>query len=75
MKLLEKMYKGGFRWLSVGVEAGNEAVRKSQKGKFPIKSDIHKTIKAIQDTGINVHANYMFGFKTILLKLCSKHWI
>ena len=43
------MYKGGFRWLSVGVEAGNEAV-KSQKGKFPIKSDIHKTIKAIQDT-------------------------
>ena len=63
VKLLEKMYKGGFRWLSVGVEAGNEAVRKSQKGKFPIKSDIHKTIKAIQDTGINVHANYMFGFQ------------
>ena len=57
------MYKGGFTWLSVGVEAGNEAVRKSQKGKFPIKSDIHKTVRTIQDSGINVHANYMFGFQ------------
>lgn len=62
-KLLEKMYKAGFTWLSVGVEAGSEYVRKTQKGKFPIKSDIHATVKAIQDTGINVHANYMFGFQ------------
>jgi radical SAM superfamily enzyme YgiQ (UPF0313 family) len=61
-KLLLKLKKAGIRWLSLGIESGNEEIRrKSQKGTFTNKK-IVEVVKAIKDAGINVVGNFIFGF-------------
>ena len=58
---LEKLKKAGFNWLALGIESGNEGVRKSvQKGRFD-QSNIYDVVKKIKDAGINIIGNYMFG--------------
>lgn len=58
---LEKLKRAGFNWLALGIESGNEGVRKSvQKGRFD-QTNIYDTVKKIKDAGINIIGNYMFG--------------
>jgi len=60
--LLEKLRKAGFRWLCVGIESGNEDIRrKAQKGTFT-NERIIEVVKMIQDAGISVVGNFIFGF-------------
>ena len=54
--------RAGVKWLAMGFETGNQPIRqKISKGKFD-KIDIKKIAGEIDDHGINVAANYIFGF-------------
>ena len=66
--LLEKMRKAGIRWLGIGIESGNEAIRKSSmKGSFSNKK-IKEVLQNINDYGIYVGANFIFGFPEDTMK-------
>jgi len=58
---LEKLAKAGVRWLALGIESGSKHVRDGvEKGRFGA-TDIIKVVRDIQDAGINVIGNYIFG--------------
>ncbi len=58
---LEKLQKAGFRWLALGIESGSKHVRDGvEKGRFGTE-DILKVVRKIQDVGINIIGNYIFG--------------
>ncbi len=58
---LEKLRKAGFRWLALGIESGSKHVRSGvEKGRFGT-TDIINVIRKIQNAGINVIGNYIFG--------------
>ena len=60
--LLKKIRKAGVKWISYGIESGNDYIRKnSMKGKFD-KNKIREIVKITKDCDINIIANYMFGF-------------
>ena len=60
-KFLAKLKQAGFNWLGLGIESGNKNVRSGvDKGRF-VDLDIAAIIKKIQDAGIYVGANYIFG--------------
>ena len=60
-KFLEKLKKAGFNWLCLGIESGSKHVRDGvQKGRFK-EEDIYKVVRRIQDAGIHVIGNYIFG--------------
>ncbi len=61
-ELLPKLKKAGFRWLGIGIESGNEEIRrKSLKGKLS-NARIKEIIEMVKDNGIHIGANYIFGF-------------
>jgi len=58
---LEKLKKAGVNWLALGIESGSKYVRSGvTKGRFD-QQDIYDTVKRIQDAGISVIGNYIFG--------------
>lgn len=58
---LEKLRKAGFRWLALGIESGSKHVRDGvEKGRFGTE-EILKVVRKIQDAGIYVIGNYIFG--------------
>lgn len=58
---LDLMKKAGINWLALGIESGDLRVRKQViKGAFK-EVDIVETVKKIQDAGINVIGNFIFG--------------
>jgi len=58
---LDLMKRAGINWLALGVEAGSYKVRKNVvKGSFK-EVDIVQTVRKIQDAGINVIGNFIFG--------------
>ena len=57
--ILEKISRAGITWMCLGIESGNEKVRKSVNKS--IKVDIKDVVRTIQKYGINVLGNYMFG--------------
>jgi anaerobic magnesium-protoporphyrin IX monomethyl ester cyclase len=58
---LETLKKAGINWLALGIESGNAVVRKDVvKGKFT-EVNIRDLVEKIQDHGINVIGNYIFG--------------
>jgi anaerobic magnesium-protoporphyrin IX monomethyl ester cyclase len=58
---LDMFRQAGMKWLAIGVEAGNQLVRQEiSKGKYD-EIDIRKIAGKIDDHGINVAANYVFG--------------
>ena len=58
---LETLKKAGVNWLALGIESGNKVVRKDVvKGRFT-DVNIHDLVKKIQDAGIDVIGNYIFG--------------
>ena len=58
---LDTLKKAGVNWLALGIESGNTVVRKDVvKGKFT-DVNIQDLVKKIQDAGIDVIGNYIFG--------------
>jgi len=59
---LEKFRDAGINWLALGVEAGNQTVRREvSKGSFQ-DVNIREVIKTVRDAGLYVISNYIFGF-------------
>ena len=60
-QFLEKLKKAGVNWLGLGIENPSNIIRKEvHKDSFK-EVKIIDIIKMIQDQGINVAANYIFG--------------
>jgi len=57
--LLKKMYKAGIRWICLGIESADENVRRGVN-KI-IKNDVYSIVRKIQDNGMYVLGNFMFG--------------
>jgi len=59
--ILQLVRDAGIKWLALGIESSNRKVRlEVSKGKFE-DVDIKQIIKQVQDSGIEVMANYIFG--------------
>jgi len=60
-EFLDKLRKAGFRWLALGIESGSKHVRDGvEKGRFGTE-EIIKVVRKIQQAGIYVIGNYIFG--------------
>jgi len=60
-EFLDKLARAGFRWLALGIESASKHVRDGvEKGRFG-STEILKVVRKIQDAGINVIGNYIFG--------------
>ena len=60
-EFLGKLRRAGFRWLALGIESGSRHVRDGvEKGRFGTP-EIIKTVRKVQEAGINVIGNYIFG--------------
>jgi len=58
--MIDKMKQAGINWLAFGIEAANAKVRDEvQKGVD--QDDIFKVIHRVQEGGINIIGNYIFG--------------
>lgn len=57
---LEKMKKAGISWLALGIESANPKVRNSVSKQMWIK-DITDVVRNIQNAGIRVIGNFIFG--------------
>jgi len=59
---LELFRKAGVGWLALGVEAASQVIRREvSKGSFQ-EVNIRQISKTIQDAGLNIISNYIFGF-------------
>ncbi len=59
---LDLFKRAGVNWLALGVEAGNQLVRQEvSKGSFK-EVNIRDVCRTINDAGINIISNYIFGF-------------
>ncbi len=58
--MLEMLRRAGIRWLALGIESGSKHVRDGAK-KALRSEDIVGVVRAIQEAGINVIGNYIFG--------------
>lgn len=60
-ELLKTVRSAGIRWLALGIESSEKSVRlEVSKGKFE-EVDIRKVISQVQESDIEVMANYIFG--------------
>ncbi len=59
-RMLEKLRKAGFQWLALGIESGSEHVRDGADKAFD-QSEIIGIVRQIQDAGIKVIGNFIFG--------------
>ena len=57
---LDTMKKAGINWLGLGIESASEVVRDGVNKKMR-KRDVKNIVQRIQDAGIRVGANYIFG--------------
>ena len=58
---LEKLKQAGVNWLGIGIEAGNQEIRREiTKGKFE-DINIREVVQMIKEADINVGGNYIFG--------------
>lgn len=57
---LAKMKRAGINWLALGIESANPDVRDSAAKRMRVQ-DIKQVVRAIQDAGIRVIGNYIFG--------------
>jgi len=61
-EFLDLFKRAGIGWLALGVEAGNQMVRKEvSKGSFK-DVNIREVIREVRGSGLNVISNYIFGF-------------
>tara|TARA_R110000751_G_scaffold176108_2_gene282281 strand:+ start:3603 stop:5111 length:1509 start_codon:yes stop_codon:yes gene_type:complete len=60
-KYLDKLRDAGVNWLALGIEAGNQDIRREiTKGKFE-DINIREVVSMVEHAGINVCANYIVG--------------
>ena len=59
---LDILRRGGIKWLALGIESGSKYVRDGADKKLK-NNDIIGTVKQIQDHGINVIGNFIFGLR------------
>lgn len=57
---LERMKQAGINWLALGIESANPDVRDSAAKRMRVQ-DIRQVVQQIQDAGIRVIGNYIFG--------------
>jgi radical SAM superfamily enzyme YgiQ (UPF0313 family) len=57
---LSRMKQAGINWLALGIESANPDVRDSASKRMKVQ-DIKQVVRAIQDAGIRVIGNYIFG--------------
>jgi anaerobic magnesium-protoporphyrin IX monomethyl ester cyclase len=61
-EFLDLFRRAGIGWLALGVEAGNQTVRKEvSKGSFK-DVNIREVVREVRESGLNVISNYIFGF-------------
>lgn len=61
-EFLDLFRRAGIGWLALGVEAGNQTVRKEvSKGSFK-DVNIREVVCEVRESGLNVISNYIFGF-------------
>ena len=59
---LESFRRAGIDWLALGIEAGNQTVRREvSKGSFQ-EVNIREVCRSVRDAGLHVIGNYIFGF-------------
>ena len=58
--MVDKLKRAGFNWIALGIEAASEHVREEVQKGFDA-NDVFETVKKIQDAGIYVIGNYIFG--------------
>jgi radical SAM superfamily enzyme YgiQ (UPF0313 family) len=58
--MLPKLKAAGFNWLAFGIEAANSRVQADVDKRFELE-DVYKTVRDVQDAGINVIGNFIFG--------------
>lgn len=59
-RILEAMRRAGIRWLALGIESGSKHVRDGAEKDFG-RHDIVEVVRRIQDAGIHVIGNFIFG--------------
>lgn len=57
---LKRMKQAGINWLALGIESANPNVRDGARKKMRVK-DIEEKVRLIQESGIRVIGNYIFG--------------
>jgi radical SAM superfamily enzyme YgiQ (UPF0313 family) len=61
-KYLELFKRAGINWLALGVEAGNQEVRREvSKGSFK-DINIREVAREIREADLNIISNYIYGF-------------
>ncbi len=60
LELIDKMKKAGINWLVIGIESGSKHVRDGARKKYE-NEDIFKSVRRVQNAGINVVGNYIYG--------------
>jgi radical SAM superfamily enzyme YgiQ (UPF0313 family) len=58
--MAEKLKQAGFNWLAFGIEAANDRVLTDVNKRYKIE-DVYKTVRKVQEAGIHVIGNYIFG--------------
>jgi anaerobic magnesium-protoporphyrin IX monomethyl ester cyclase len=59
-EMLDTMKRAGINWLAFGIEAADERVQ-IDVGKRLLPASIRQVVRQVQDAGINVIGNYIFG--------------
>ena len=69
---LKVLKQAGFNWFGLGIESGDDVVRKGvSKGRFE-DENIRDVVKKIRNAGIYVAANYIFGLPEDTLESMQK---
>src|SRR5438045_2637501 len=58
--MLDKLKRAGFNWLALGIEAADEHVLIDANKRYRV-DEVYDTVSRIQQAGINVIGNYIFG--------------
>jgi radical SAM superfamily enzyme YgiQ (UPF0313 family) len=59
-QFLDKLRRAGFRWLAIGIESASDSVRDGAQKKYG-QDDIADTVRRVQNAGIHVLGNFIFG--------------
>lgn len=64
---LGKMKKAGMNWIALGIESANADIRGSSSKQMRVK-DVKNVVRIIQDEGIRVIGNFIFGLPDDTMK-------